>query len=265
MTDQVVAAPGENPARSIITEQSPAPEPARPVVVRPKSNVLPYPGAIQVGGPWTMHPYWLGETVFVVASGPSIRETNFELIRGRKIICVNSSWELVPFCSMIYFGDGRWYHEHKVALSTFPGHLVTCSGLVKSKRVLRIDRLKPVNPATGFHHGRNGVASQRTSLQGAMNIAAHLNSNDRVQGQIVLLGADMARDPKTGVSHGHRPHKWPSRPGNVVWDEQMRHLKWIAKPLQDLKIPVINCSVRSRIPWWPKMSLEDFLAKECGQ
>jgi hypothetical protein len=225
------------------------------------SNVLPWPGGIPIGGPWTMNPYWLGETVFVVASGPSIKRVNFELIRGRKIICINSSFELVPFASIVYFGDGRWYNEHKVALNEFKGHRVTCSGLVKSKIVLRVNRFKPAD-GVGFHEHRDGLASQRTSLQGGMNMAAHLNSNDKIKGKIVLIGADMGRDPVTGESHGHKPHRWPSRAGNITWDEQMRHLKWIVKPLQDRGIEVFNTSLGSRIPWWPKISLEEFLKKE---
>lgn len=249
---------GESVERPLLPVTPPAPE----VIKAKPKNVVPYHLGIQVGGPWTVHPYWLGETVFVVASGPSIKEVNFEQIRGRKIICVNSSWELVPHCSMIFFGDGRWYTEHKVALSKYKGHIVTCSGLIKSKRVLRVERMKPVSPETGYEFNRGGLASQRTSLQGAMNLAGHLTTNAQVKGRIVLIGADMQRDPVTGISHGHKPHKWPARPGNVVWQEQMRHLKWIVAPLQKLGIEVINTSARSLIPWWPKMSLEDYLQKE---
>jgi len=234
--------------------------PARARVVVPFTG-----GPIAEGGPWTINPYWLGETVFVVGSGPSILKTNFELIRGRKIICINSSYEIVPFASMVYFGDGRWWTEHKNALNKFPGHVVTCSGLVRSNKVLRIHRMKPTNQETGFQYSREGVASQRTSLQGGMNLAAHLNSNERIKGKIVLLGADMGRDPVTNVSHGHKPHKWPPRPGNVTWDEQMRHLKWIVPHLLKLGIEVTNCSATTRIPWWPRMPLEEFLEKEKGK
>jgi hypothetical protein len=98
-----------------------------------------------------------------------------------------------------------------------------------------------------------------------MNLAAHLNSDEKVKGKIVLLGADMARDVKSGVSHGHTPHKWPTRPGNVTWDEQMRHLKWIVPHLRERGIEVVNCSMESRIPWWTKRTLEDFLKSESGK
>jgi len=122
--------------------------------------------------------------------------------------------------------------------------------------------MKPDSVATGFQASREGVASQRTSLQGGMNLAAHLNSDDKIKGKIVLIGADMGRDPATNISHGHRPHKWVPRPGNITWDEQMRHLKWIVPHLRDRGIEVTNCNMISRIPWWPKMTLEEYLSKE---
>ena len=229
------------------------------------TNVVPHTGVIPPGGPWTMNPYWLGETIFVVASGPSIKNVNFDLLKGRKIICVNCSFEVVKHPTMIFFGDGRLFNEHKVAMLETGAHIVTCSGLVKAKRALRVNRLKPVSAATGFAENRDAVASQRTSLQGAMNLAAHLCSNEKVKGRIVLIGADMQRDPATGASHGHKAHKWPVRPGNVVWDEQLAHLKWIVGPLKRRGIEVINTSMVSRIPWWPKMTLEEYLKKEAGK
>jgi hypothetical protein len=232
-----------------------------PVVLPPVGPAIP---PIPDCGPWSIGPHWPGETVFVVASGPSIADTNFELIRGRKIICVNSSYERVPFADLLYFGDGRWWEEHKKRLASFPGRIATCSGIVKNKRFLKLNRLKPETgkPETGFSTRRDMVASQRTSLQGAMNIAAHLiYRQDGPPGAIVLIGADMGR-AADGRSHGHTPHKWVNRPGNVTWDEQMRHLKWIVAPLKKRHIAVVNCSTTSRIPWWPKMALQEFLTME---
>lgn len=214
-------------------------------------------------GPWSVGPYWAGETVFVVASGPSIRDTDFELIRGRKIICVNSSYERVPFADILYFGDGRWWDAHKITLNTtFKGRVVTCSGIAKSKRLLKLHRMKPESQATGYSDRRDMIASQRTSLQGAMNLAGHLIApSSGKAGNIVLIGADMGR-AADGSSHGHTPHKWVNRPGNITWDEQMRHLKWIVPHLQKRGIKVVNASMTSRIPWFPKMTLQEFLSLE---
>src|SRR5678815_316198 len=117
------AAPAPARESSVAPEPAPppAPAPAHPAVHAFNAKIPK--GSIE----WTMHPYWRGETVFVVASGPSIATTNFELIRGRKIIVVNSAYEKVPFASMLYFGDGRWWKEHRkrILKSDFKGHLVT--------------------------------------------------------------------------------------------------------------------------------------------
>jgi hypothetical protein len=243
---------------------------ARPFFVNIRRPFVPPTGASAPGtlppipdsGQWFVRPHWLGETVFIVASGPSIADVDFELIRGRRIICVNSSYERVPFADIVYFGDGRWWEEHKRALAGLSCRVVTCSGLPRGKSLLRVGRMKPENPATGFSERRDVVASQRTSLQGAMNLAAHMIYADGGPvGSIVLVGADMGRS-KDGRSHGHTPHKWVNRPGNITWDEQMRHLKWIAAPLRKRGIAVVNASPVSRIPWWPKMSLQEFLTME---
>lgn len=224
-----------------------------PVVTTVEPPALP---PIPFGGPWEALPYWKGETVFVVASGPSIASVDFDRLRGRKIICTNSSYERVPFCDFIFFGDGRWWEAHKAALVGFKGHIVTVSGVAKSKRLLRLKRIKPTSPATGFAAARDSLASQRTSTQGSLNLAAHLGA-----AKIGLIGADMKR-ADDGRSHGHTPHKWPSRPGNVTWDEQLRVLKWIERPLQVRGVKVFNLSPESRIPWWPKMTLDEFLKRE---
>lgn len=268
MNDAIKAAPGTARPFLFAIPKHLAPAPGvpalAPVVPRPDTE-KPTTTAPEMpwSGPFNAGPYWAGETVFVVASGPSIMHTNFETIRGRKVICINSSFERVPFADILYFGDARWYEENKTTINTsFKGRVVTVTNAAKSKRFLKLSRLKPESQATGFSDRRDTVASQRTSLQGAMNLAAHLcAATNGPVGNIVLIGADMGRDDKNN-SHGHKPHKWINRPGNVTWDEQMRHLKWIVPHLQTRGIRVLNCSLTSRIPWWPKMTLQDFLTLE---
>lgn len=210
---------------------------------------------IPPGGPWRVAPLWQGETVFVIAGGPSVAELDLETIRGRKVIAVNSSYERAPFAQFIFFGDGRWHEDHKDNLESFAGRLVTVSNMPTDPRILKLKRFKP-SGGLGFAESNDTLASQRTSLQGAMNLAAHLGAK-----RIVLLGADMAR-AANGRSHHHKPHRWTNRPGNVTWDEQLPHLKWIVTPLARRGIEVVNCSLVSRITWWPKMSLSEFLDLE---
>jgi hypothetical protein len=100
---------------------------------------------------------------------------------------------------------------------------------------------------------RNAVMVKRTSLTGAINLAAHLGTR-----AIVLLGAD--GKVTDGKSHHHKPHRWPVRPG--CWDEQKKDLLSIVEPLRLRGIKVINASPGSA--WadlWDVMTLEEAISQ----
>jgi hypothetical protein len=62
---------------------------------------------------WNVTPEWAGETVFIVAGGPSVAAQNLDVLAGRKVIAVNSSYERVPGADVLFFGDCRWWDEHR--------------------------------------------------------------------------------------------------------------------------------------------------------
>lgn len=210
---------------------------------------------------WHVKPEWKGETAFIVGGGPSVAGQNLELLRGRRVIAVNSSYERVPWADICYFADQRWFFEHKdrPAFKAFAGRKVTCAhkptvGDPATLRLMRIvpnfdPNYAPVGP--GLALAPHAVVSNRTSLQGALNLAFHLGAS-----RLVLLGADMARSAE-GASHHHSPHPWRNKPGNETWDTQMEQLVMIVEPLRERKIEVINTSAVSRLTWWPKMTLEE--------
>lgn len=202
---------------------------------------------------WTVTPEWAGETAFVVAGGPSVAALYLDVLKGRKVIAVNSSYERVPFADILFFGDARWWDDHRDrdALKAFSGRLVTCSQVAVDCPPYTLLRLRRDAPPPGFSADPCAVASQWTSSQGAMNLSAHLGVR-----RIVMLGLDLQRAPD-GSSHHHSPHKWPNKEGNRTWDYQLRTLEMIVEPLRVRDIEVINASPVSRAPWWPKMSLED--------
>jgi hypothetical protein len=104
-------------------------------------------------------------------------------------------------------------------------------------------------PPPGLSFDPTCVVSQRTSLQGAINLAVHLGAI-----RIVLLGADMRR-ARDGRSHHHSPHPRPNKPGNRTWDAQMMQLRLTVTPLRERGIEVFNTSPISRITWWPRAEL----------
>lgn len=207
---------------------------------------------------WKIAPEWQGETAFIIAGGSSVKGQDLTPLRGRRVIAVNSSYEAAPWADILYFADRRWMFEHmkRPAFLAFAGRKVTCSQWEGcDSKFLRLRRIVPnfdpkfgaVGP--GISPDPSSVVSNRTSLQGAMNIAAHLGV-----ARMVLLGADMCR-AEDGSTHHHSPHKWRNKPGNETWDIQLEQLKLAVAPLKERGIEVINTSPISRIEWWPKESL----------
>jgi hypothetical protein len=213
---------------------------------------------------WKIARAWQDQTAFIIGGGPSLKNENVESLRGRNVIAVNSAYEAVPFAPYLFFADSRWYEVHRDKLASFPGRIVTVSQrFPEARHLLRLSRRVPnTNPkggplGPGLAPEPTAVAVNRTSLQGAMNMAYHLGVN-----RIVLCGADMGRDPVTGETHHHSPHPWKNKPGNLTWDIQMEQLGLIVAPLRERGIAVINTSMHSRIPdsWgWPKVPLSETL------
>jgi len=207
---------------------------------------------------WKVTPDWKGETAYIIAGGPSVLMQNLRVLKGRRVIVINSSYEAYPEADILFFGDKKWLNEHitRDLFRAFKGRHVTINSQEYPDMPMR--RLKQVRPAKcgGFSEDRTGVCGLRTNLQGAMNLAAHLGVV-----RIVLLGADMKRSA-SGRTHHHRAHPWPNKPGNRTWSIQMRELRLIAPALAARNIEVINTSLDSRIDWWPKMSLTQAILLE---
>ena len=173
-------------------------------------------------------------------------------LRGRRVIVVNTSYERLPFANYLFFGDRRWFVEHQArVLKKFEGQIVTGSRMVRTDRILTMQKVKP---PPGITRKRHQVVYQRTSLQGAINLALHLVGQG---GRIVLLGADMKRS-NDGRSHHHSPHLWGVKDG--CWDKQMQELRLVSEPLKNFGIEIVNTSMESKIDWWPKVPFAEVLA-----
>ena len=200
---------------------------------------------------WTVKEEWPGATVFILASGPSLAEHDLNKLRGQKVITVNSSYEAAPFADVVFFGDNRWYLEHFqrpafLAITTRPGvRAVTVSKAAPGANLLK---LKRITPPPGLTDERNAVCQNRTSLQGAINLAVHLGAK-----KIVLVGADMGRD-KNGRCHWHAPHRWRNKPGNATWDIQLEQLIHVPEALKVRGVECLVVGLESRLPWFPKVA-----------
>jgi hypothetical protein len=204
---------------------------------------------------WNVEREWDGETAFVICGGTSVAGMDLSCLKGRKVVAVNSSYEVAPFADILFFGDQRWWSKHRSKVISFKGRIATASARAEKKDPKRLLLLKRRTPPPGLVVDSDCVVMERTSLQAAMNLLVHLGVK-----RIVLIGADMRRGAD-GKSHHHSPHPWKNKPGDKSWDLQMKQLQLIVDPLKKLQVEVINTSMISRLPWWPKMTLEEAIAK----
>lgn len=209
-----------------------------------------------MGKEWSVPAQWPDETVFIIAGGPSVKTQPIARLKGRKVIVVNSSYQVFPEADYLYTMDCRWLKYHQeIIRGSFKGKVVTNSQDARRlpwPELLCLRKVPPPGLATDTRY----VSGLRTSLHGAINLACHLTG---WTGRIVLLGADGGRD-KSGTSHHHTPHPWKSKIG--CWDEQLLDLKTTIPVTKKHRIEVLNASPNTHWPIWPITDLETIFALE---
>lgn len=198
---------------------------------------------------WTVPRDWEGGTAFIVGGGPSVATQNLELLRGKNVIAINSSWAVVPFAQYLFFGDRRWWTENRDRIKGFAGKIVTVVELSEAPHVLWCRKYSPKE--FGLSPGPQWLCIRRTSLTAAIELARYLGCI-----RAVLLGAD-GKKSADGKTHHHKPHKWPQKPD--CWDEQRKDLEIIAGPLKASGFEILNASPGSAITLWPLVNLSDVL------
>lgn len=198
-------------------------------------------------------PYWPGEAIVIVASGPSAKSVPLEVAKGQaRFLAVNNSWQLCPWADVLYACDGVWWRNMK-GCPEFPGLKLT------------IDRAATQNEAWGVQKVNCNKGSDAPELKqintigwggnsgfGAINLAVQFGCT-----KIILVGMDMTL---SHGSHWHGDHPTGMnnpRTGNV--ERWRRAVDGIANYLPP-SIRVFNCSPISALRSYPKMTLQEALA-----
>lgn len=205
-----------------------------------------------MSGIWTAPPLWQGETAFIVCGGTSVLSQNLDLIRGRRVVAVNSSGHIVPWADVLFFNDSRWWRiaENRNLVDSFRGMVVTTAPSAWSANIRKMNKVKP----PGLTDDRGSLSVQNTSTTGATNLVKHFGV-----ARIVFLGLD-GKPGKGGRTHHHDPHCWPQR--DDCWPRQRAELETIRKPLAKAGIEVVNCSPGSVYgDLWPVMTLTEYLCQ----
>jgi hypothetical protein len=204
---------------------------------------------------WSVPHEWPGETAFIVGGGPSVLGQDLKLLRGRRVIVINSSVYSVPWADFLYFGDWRWWNEpdNRAAVASFAGRVVTVSRMVtEDKKVLMCRSTKP----PGLALARDSLMQKWTSLTAATNLAVHLIGPG---GTIVWLGVD-GKAAVDGRTWHHKPHRWA--PKAERYDRHRADLATMVEPLRAMGITLLNASPGSAYAdLWPVIDLQDMLSE----
>jgi hypothetical protein len=189
---------------------------------------------------WRVPREFEGQTVVVMASGPSMCKRDADKVRdaGVPAIVVNETYRLAPWAWMLYAADWKWWARSPKALE-FTGHKVSVEA--GKPHLPQVKRLRNTG-IDGFDPDPSCVRAGNNSGYQAVHIAIHTGA-----ARILLLGFDMRGGHWHGASYGPLRRDWINR---------FRALAWTISA----KVQIINCTPFSALDCFPKMPLDEALA-----
>ena len=211
--------------------------------------------------PWSVPKIWEGQTVAILASGPSLTREMAELVKGKvKCIAVNNQGipthynnvlepALAPWADVLYAADAKWWNCYKDRALAFQGFKVTLKGAVPFKEVLALQQ----SPHRVFDERPTHIVSGGNSGYQALHLAVHFGAK-----QIWLCGYDMVSADKRRHNHDNHPPRLNSRPNFATW---LACFAKLAPVLAQKGIRVVNCNPKSAIRVFPKADLRHLVAE----
>jgi hypothetical protein len=207
---------------------------------------------------WTPEPIFAGETVFILAGGPSLRDVDFNRLRGRKVITVNSSLDRALSAGLddgvLFFTDHPWFTPRKEKIAKWRGPVVTFSSGAKAEMPQKVRRIqgewresqKHAFPPVGGPTIRKG----RNSGHSAIGLAIALGA-----ARVILLGFDMR--VVEGRSHHH--DEYVQENAEVYSALFLRAFKDWNKEALAFGVTILNATPGSALTEFPFIDLEEVL------
>lgn len=195
---------------------------------------------------------WVGATVVIIASGPSLSVRQCEAVlawsaavqdKSRRVIVVNTSFRRAPWADAVYGCDGRWWAKY------FDEVEQTCTGTFWTQEVIKNEKVNYIKsqPATGLNKQIGVINQGENSGYQAVGLAYQAGAK-----RIILLGFDMN---ERGGSHWHgdHPKELNAKPQFASW---IKHFESMAKDLKAAGVEVVNCTPGTSLRCFPFMKLE---------
>lgn len=195
-----------------------------------------------------------GQTVVIVGGGPSHARVDLDLLRGRRLIAVNSSCRRVcPIATaddILCFSDNSWAERFPDLIGDWPGRVVTCNRRSQAwlgQSVRRIDILDLT--------ARIGVMSdhvQASSGHIATCLAAIMGAR-----LVVLVGFEA--QTVDGRSHGHSDYTQQDIPAYTERFQPGWH--GLAPAFARMGVEVLNATPKSAITAFPMVELSEAMSR----
>jgi hypothetical protein len=203
-----------------------------------------------------LHDSVAGREVFVIGGGPSFKDVDKTVLKGKPLICINTAYREFPDATALYWCDESWVANHFDQVMAHPCPLRftarhTADGYIKSD--IQATGNATVLKRTGDYGIDTDVNHVRGNNSGAhvINLLANMKAR-----RIILLGYDMTMTG--GKSHWHDGHGLPM--GNYIYNDLfIPSINSMVGPLKMLKVDVVNCTVGSRLDCFRKDDLSNYV------
>lgn len=196
---------------------------------------------------------WWGQTVCVIASGPSLTEADCDVIAGTDwpTIVINNSWRLARFADVLYACDEAWWKVHFAQVTQeFAGERWT-----QDFNAANRFGLHRVGSRNSPGLGKDGIIHQGgNSGYQAINLAWLWGAS-----RVLLLGLD-CKSGANQKAHWFGQHEGPlSRHQNYpLW---LEHFPRLAEDLAAEGVEVFNLSPDTALTCFPRITLDEAMAR----
>lgn len=196
-------------------------------------------------------PSWEGDTLVIVASGPSAGTVPLERARGKaRVIAINTSWRLAPWADMLFACDAKWWDRHR-GCPEFEGEKLTIERPAAERWGLNMVRcMKPDDRL--YLEPKGTVGWGGNSGFHCLNLAVQFGVR-----RVLMVGYDMQ---VRGGLHWHGAHPaGMSNPTAANAARWRRAIDGAAKLIREQGVEAINCSPVSALTEYRKAVFEEVI------
>lgn len=239
---------------------------------------------------WQIPNIWEGGEAWILGGGPSLLEC-FNIptelstavrshkesieayspflakIHSKHVIGINVAYQFGSWVDVCFFGDKRFFLNHKNGLLSYKGLVVSSNTFVAKQNLswikylpLEIKRDKPTNDRNlGISTHRKAVSWNYNSGSSAISLAAWMGVK-----RIILVGFDMTLG-ENNAQHFHNEYADKSakprvrRKKELPFNKHLAGFPFIKRDADNMGIEIINTSLNSVIKDFPKVHIKELL------